>query len=927
MIVPLLETKLYVPPVRPNLVSRPHLIERLNQGVRLGCKLTLVSAPAGFGKTTLLSEWVRQVQRPVAWLSLDGGDDDANRFWRYAIAALQTVDATIGKTIQSALESPQLPPLDTLVTVLINDLVAHSAPLILVLDDYHVIEAEPVHSSLNFFLDHLPSHLHLALATRTDPPLSLSRRRARSELSEMRAVDLCFAAREVTELFNAVMGLDLSAKDIAALEDRTEGWVVGLQMAALSLQGKAPARKHDLVSAFAGNDRYVADYLMDEVLQGQPSHIQAFLMQTSILERLCGPLCDAVTGRNDSQEILRCLEQTNLFTIPLDNQRHWYRYHQLFADLLHQRLRLSKGAEGVAALYLRASEWYEGKGFISDAVSCALDAPDLAYAANLIERHVLTTFYRSEIGLVHSWIRALPESLLCAHPLLCAVYAATIWHSPPYPPDSTRLAERWLQRAEEALAAQSCIVATSGPLGRSVNCIAACFIAMFRAFLARFRGDDPQTIIDLSQNALDGLPKEGSASIGDNYMRFRSALTFNLGMAYDRLGDEKAASRTFAQARQLAQECGDFFNACAAAYMQTEAARKHGQLRQAAALCQDAMDSIARSGGSSRAIPFAGALYIALGRVLLEWNDLEKAHCMLTRGLELIKLVPMVNIQTTGYLALARLKQARGDLMGALELIEQAERLQPENVAQAAAYRVRFWLAQADQDADYLAASVRWAQERQIELDDGERSDEERLALVRLLVAQRRARPFSGQLDLQPLLHYLERQFDVADRIGNTERAIEVLVLQAMALQAQGDTPQALAALQRALALTEPEGFIRLFVDEGRHMATLLCEAAIHGIAPSYVDKLLASFESLKRERVETASPGSRAQPLVEPLTRRELEVLRFIATGASNREIAEALVIAVNTLKKHITSIYGKLGVNNRTQAVIRARELGLTE
>lgn len=666
---------------------------------------------------------------------------------------------------------------------------------------------------------------------------------------------------------------------------------------------------------------------MDQVLQRQPPHIQAFLMQTSILERLCSSLCDAATGRNDGQENLRYLEQTNLFTIPLDNQRHWYRYHQLFADLLHVRLRQSRGAEGVAALYLRASEWYERQGFVAEAVSCALDAPDRAYAASLIERHVLTMFYRSEIGLVHGWLEALPEYLLRAHPLLCAVYAATTWHSPPYPPDSTRLAERWLQRAEEALAAQSCTVATSGLPERVVHHTAVCFAAMFRAFLSRFRGDDPQTIIDLSQSALDGLPEEGSALVGGSYMRFRSALTFNLGMAYDRLGDEKAASRTFAQARQIAQECGDFFNACAAAYMQSEAAREHGQLRKAAAVCQDALHSIARPGGSGRPIPFAGALHIALGRVLFEWNDLEQADRALTRGLELIKLVPMVNIQTTGYFALARLRQAQGDVGEALELIEQAERLRPGNAAQAAAYRVRFWLAQADLDAGYLAAAVRWAQERQTVLDNGERYDEERLALVRLLVAQRRAQSPIGQLDLQPVLHFLERQFDVARRDDRTEWAIEVLVLQAMVLQAQGDIPRALAALQRALAMAEPEGFVRLFVDEGRHVAALLCEAATHGISPSYVGRLLAAFEPPECERAEAISPGSRAQPLVEPLTPRELEVLRLIATGATNREIAEALVIAVNTLKKHITSIYGKLGVHNRARAIVRARELGLTE
>lgn len=934
MTVPLLRTKLYPPPVRSGLVPRLHLIERLNENLWAGRKLTLVSAPPGFGKTTLLGEWVRQAKGPAAWLSLDRGDNDANRFWRYIIAALQTVDATIGRAAHAALESPQQPPLDALITVLINDIATLSAPLILILDDYHVIEAASIHSSLGFLLDHLPPQMHLTLATRVDPPLSLSRRRARSELTEIRTVDLCFAAKEVAELLNKVMGLNLPAQDIAALADRTEGWIVGLRMAALSLQAEAPSGKHDFVTAFAGDDRYVADYLMDEVLQQQSPRVQAFLIQTSILERLCGALCDAVrgasckeAGEGDSQEILHYLEQTNLFTMPLDNRRQWYRYHQLFADLLRQRLCQSERTEGIAALYLRASEWYEGEGFIDKAVSYALDAPDLAYAANLIERHALTMFYRSEISLVHSWLEVLPEDLLRAHPLLCAVYAATISHSAPYPPGTIRLAERWLQEAEQTLASSSYAVDTLDAPGRAVHDTTVCFVAMFRAFLARSRGDDPRAIIALSLKALDCLPEKSKAFAGDFYARFHSALTFNLGMAYDMLGDEEAASRAFARTRQIAEGCGDFFNAYAAAYMQAETARNRGQLRRAAAVCQDALDVIGKLAGEDRPIPYAGALYIALGRVLLEWNDLDEADRALTRGLELIQLASQPRIQTIGYFALASLKQAQGDVAGALDLVERAERFWSENAAQAAAYRVRLWLAQAEEEVDRLTAAVRWAQEHRVGLDDGERRDEEQMILVHLLIAQHRTQPPSRQLDLHPLLHFLQEQLDAAQRSDNTAWAIEVLALRAMALQAQGDTPQALAALQSALALAEPEGFVRLFVDKGRHLAILLCKAATRGIAPSYVDKLTAAFESSRRERAEAISPGSRAHPLVEPLTPREHEVLRLIATGASNREIAATLVIAINTLKKHITSIYGKLGVDNRTRAVIRAREWGLVE
>ncbi len=367
MTTPLLTTKFHIPAVRSELVSRPRLIDRLNAG--LGHKLMIVSAPAGFGKTTLLSEWVRQAKEPVAWLSLDQGDDDANRFWRYVVAALQTVEATIGKTVQAALQSPQQPPLDTLVTALINDIVTLAMPITLVLDDYHLIRTDLVHTSLNFLLDHIPPQLHLIITTREDPPLALSRRRGRRELTEIRAAELRFAIAEIGEFLNTITRLELSVEDIATLERRTEGWIVGLQMAAISLQERGPADQHDFVTAFAGDDRYIVDYLVEEVFQHQPPYIQDFLLQTSILERLCGPLCDAVcsrgtgvSGRNDSQSILRYLEQGNLFTIPLDNRRHWYRYHRLFADLLRQRLGQSAQTQDITSLYLRASRWCERRG-------------------------------------------------------------------------------------------------------------------------------------------------------------------------------------------------------------------------------------------------------------------------------------------------------------------------------------------------------------------------------------------------------------------------------------------------------------------------------------------------------------------------------------------------------------------------------------
>jgi LuxR family maltose regulon positive regulatory protein len=905
------------------------LIERLNAGLGrnrgFAHTLTLISAPAGFGKTTLLSEWVRQTELPVAWLSLDQGDDDVNHFWRYVIAALQAAQPAVGETAQAALVSPQHPPLDALVTTLINDITALSSPLVLVLDDYHVIRSAKVHTSLSFLLDHMPPQLHIILTTREDPPLALSRRRGRMELVEVRAAELRFTPEEVGIFLNTSVGLDLSVKDVSALEDRTEGWIVGLQMAALSLQERDPSDRHSFVAAFAGDDRYIVDYLMEEVFQHQPPHIQSFLLQTAILERLCGPLCDAVrfgyakppssSTETDSQSILEYLEQVNLFTVPLDNQRHWYRYHHLFADLLRQRLNLSEGEQVITPLYLRASQWCEHEGFIAEAVSYALGIPNPEYAADLIERHVLDLFYRSETVLVYNWLKALPDELLRARPLLCAVYANSMVIRS-YSEDDMEVAERWLQDAEKALAARS---------GSDTHDEAAGFIATFRAYLARFRGDDPQEVIDLSSQALERLPRDD--------LRFRSALAFNLGMAHLALGDQDAATSAFDRARQIGEVSGDLFNALAATCYQARAARQRGRLHEAATICQETLQSV--DGQEGRPIPFIGTVHIALGRVLLEWNDLERASHALTKGLELIKLTAAVDFQTMGCAALAQLKRAQGDVPEALSLLDQAERIWPEATAYIAAQRAWIWLTQAEDNPRYLAAAVQWAQERQLELADEGQYNTEQLVLARLLITQHRIQRLNRatldqvEPDLQPLFQFLDKQFLVAQGQGFIGWMIEVLTLQAMAMQALGNITQAIAFLERALVLAEPGGYVRIFVDNGTSMARLLYEAAERGIAPSYTGKLLAAFGTETQvKKTEIKDGDASSVPYlssIEPLSRRELEVLELVAEGLSNKEIAQTLFISPNTVRIHTSNIYGKLGVTNRIQAVTRAQDLGL--
>ncbi len=916
----LLKTKLYIPPIRPEYVPRPHLVEQLNRG--LYRKLTLISAPAGFGKTTLLSEWVRCLKRPVAWLSFDSSDSDVSCFWRYVVAALQTVSSDIGEAAQATLDGLQSQQLlsDALVTELVNDITALSISFVLVLDDYHTIGDLAVHESVAFLLEHQPPQMHLVVSTREDPPLPLSRLRARGQMTELRASDLRFSQAETTAFLNHSMRLGLTLEEIAVLETRTEGWVTGLQLAALSLQEQVG--RSEFIRAFAGDDRHVMDYLVDEILSQQPEPIQRFLLHTSILEQLCGPLCDAVTQRGDSQAVLNHLERANLFVIPLDNRRYWYRYHNLFAELLRQRLcqasSLTEPAmrEDVESLHLRASRWYEDEGFFAEAVSHALATSASEDAADLVERYVTAVWDRGETTLVHNWLEALPEEAIRSRLSLCIRRAWSAVVSSLGPAGSSvELAEQHLRDAERAWEARSSDVGEAAMPGALRGDLAA-----MRAFLSLKRGDDPLEVVRRARQALDRTPVDA--------LHPRTALYLALGRAYRAFGDERAALEAFADARRIGERGGSLYAALSAVWEQVSIAYRHGWFRQAAAICQDVLHSMVnRFERTGRPLPAAGPIYILLGAILAEWNHLEEAEPILSRGLEWTKWKRAVNLdlQRIGYESLARLKYHQRDTAAALEIAKQVERLGPEGHALAAALRARTWLAEAEHDPDCLVTTARWAEECRIELDPEGQASVEQLTLARLLIAQRRA---LGQPDLGPLLALLDRWVQTAEEKAYVRWTVEAWVLKAMALQAQGDTAQALSALERSLALAEPEGFLLLFVDEGPPMAHLLYRVADRGTALQrpYVAKILSAFDASQRERAQVSPrPASFAHPFIEPLTEREIEVLHLIAEGLSNREIALRLVISPSTVKRHTSKIYGKLDVHSRTQAVARAQTLGI--
>ncbi len=662
MTAPLLRTKLYIPPLRPSSVRRPHLIERLNAG--LDRKLTLISAPAGFGKTTLLSEWVQGLRQPVAWVSLDPSDSDVSRFWRYVIAALQSVDSGVGETAQAVLQGTQSQRLvpDVLVTALVNDIAALAISLVLVLDDYHAIAELAVHETLRFLLEHPPPQMHLVISTREDPPLPLPQLRARGQVVELRAGDLRFTEPETSALLNQAMGLGLAAEEIATLESRTEGWVAGLQLAALSLQGQADHTT--FIRGFAGDDRHVMDYLVDEVLARQPEVVQRFLLETSILDRLCGPLCDAVAYQDPSagvsQAILERLERANLFVVPLDNRRQWYRYHHLFADLLRYRLRQLMGADNLARLHRQASEWHEHNGFADEAIAHALSASDPEHAADLLARHASEMMDHSETIALHGWLQALPEETIRLRPWLCIYYAwvlVIVQHA------ASDIVEGWLQDAEQALAIQN----ASDAWRQAIRAESA----VIRAYLARrLHEDDPRAALAVWLHTLEHLPTQRSG--------VRTATLFNIGRCYLRVGDAVQASHAFEEAWHLCEATGQYYVGVLGACYRAYVARRQGQLHSAAAICRRALAGLVEPAEQTgRPLPISGALYASLGGILLEWGHLEEAGPLLAKGIEWIQGTGDLVLWVEGYATLARLRQAEGNVVEALRLLGRVEELCP----------------------------------------------------------------------------------------------------------------------------------------------------------------------------------------------------------------------------------------------------------
>jgi LuxR family maltose regulon positive regulatory protein len=868
--------------------------------------LTILSAPAGFGKTTLLTEWLAAGcadGAAVAWLSLDRRDNDPALFWTYVVTALQTAVPGFGDAALQLLASSP-PPIDAVLATLLNDLDGLPTDLLLVLDDYHLVETPEVHEGMTFILEHQPPQLRLVLATRADPPLPLAQLRARGRLVEVRAADLRFTAEEAAAYLNGPMRLGLSDHDVAALEARTEGWIAALQLAALSLQGREDVSV--FIAGFAGDDRYIVDYLAEEVLARQPADVREFLLQTSVLERLTGPLCDAVTGREDGKATLVALERANLFLVPLDDRRQWYRYHHLFADVLHAHL-LDERPEQVAELHRRASEWFQAYGDTSQAISHAQAGGDTGRAADLMEIAMPVMRRERREAELARWMGALPDEELRTRPVLGVAFVGALAQASDFDTVGERLdqIEASLRSADGTWPEQPPphVIVVDQDNYRALPA----HIEMYRAALALATADLAGTITH-AREALSLAPQDEPLA--------RAAAGALAGLASWTTGDLPGAHAAYTESIAGLTSAGFFADVLGCTITLGDIRRTQGQLTTALRTYQQALDPTGPAPGIE---PLRGMadMHVGMAGVLLERNDLSAAREHLATNQRLGEHNGLPQNPYRSRVVKARLREAEGDLDDALALLNEAERVYAgdyaPNVQPVPAMRARLRLRRGE-----VAHAEEWARERQLSAGDEPTylREYEHLTLARLLLARHRLERAPSALE--EALRLLEALLTAAERGGRGASVIEVLVLQALAHEAGRNAPAALAALHRAVTLAQPEGYVRLFADEGTPMAALLKALSKQPAASTHVRRLLAA----------TTTAGTHASilsELIDPLSERELDVLRLLGGDLDGPDIARELSVSLNTLRTHTKSIYAKLGVSSRRAAVRQARDLNL--
>jgi LuxR family transcriptional regulator, maltose regulon positive regulatory protein len=895
---PLVATKLYVPRLRRGLVPRPRLVDRLGGDGRL----TLVSAPAGFGKTTLLASWLgADPDRRVAWLSLDTTDDDPVSFWTGVVTALDGAVPGVGT---AALDLLRGGPASTepALTTLLNELAAVPDPVWLVLDDLHLVRDPEIGRGLTFLVEHLPPQVHVVLSTRADPDLPLARWRVRGELVEIRAADLRFSSGEAAAYLDEATGVRLTAEQVQALENRTEGWIAALQLAAISLQGRSDVAA--FIAGFAGDDRYVFDYLVEEVLAHQPQPVRDFLLRSAVLDRLTGPLCDAVLDRDDSAAMLQTLERANLFLVALDDRREWYRYHQLFADVLRARL-TGEQPEQVPVLHLRASEWYEGHDLTDEAVQHALAARDFDRAARLVEQAVPMIRRQRREAVVQGWLAAMPDDTVRRSPVLSVFAAALLVVA-----GDLAAVEPRLDDAEAALAAAEADGIRPWPETDELRTLPST-IAMYRASLAQARGDVEGT----AEHARRALDLAGP----DDHLARGGAAGF-LGLTAWARGDVTQALATFGQAVDSLRAAGNLVDALSGTVVLADLWRASGRPVTARERCERALQE-ARGHGDVVARATA-ELHVALAELDLEVNDLGAARGHLQAADLLVSRAPVNETHFRYFVACAQLAATEGDLAGAVGHLDRAEQLYRPgfypDVRPIPAMRARLRVRQGA-----LAAAADWARERGVALTDAAAHlrEYDHLTLVRLVLAQHRAHPVGGTPN--ETLGLLDRLRDAATSSGRAGSLVEIDVVRALAHDAAGRRPQAVTTLADALTVApEPEGYARLVLDEGEPAVSLLAAVDPSTPAGQQAQRVLGGGA---RDLGPTAPARPGITPLADPLSQRELQVLRLLDSELSGPEIARTLFISPNTLRTHTKHVFTKLGASSRREAVARARERGL--
>ena len=907
----LLETKMYLPGPRAGLVPRPRLTDRLSRGA--AGKLVLVSAPAGFGKTTLLTDWIATrpaaptLRRSTAWLALDVGDNDLTTFWTYVIAALRTAAPEIGTSELALLSSPRPPAIHRVLTTLLNDLGAAEGEIVLVLDDYHVIGAREVQDSMSFLLDHLPPQLHLVLAGRADPALPLARLRARGELVEIRAAELRFAPHEAAAYLTEAMGLPLTADDVAALEQRTEGWIAALQLAALSMQGRDDVT--GFIAGFAGDDRYIVDYLAEEVLELQPQQVRDFLLRTCVLDRLNGALCDAVTGEEGGKAMLQALDRGNLFLVPLDDRRQWYRYHHLFADVLRARL-ADESPDVLAELHRRASDWHAERGETPQAIRHAMSGRHYDRAAELVEMAIPAALKDRQEATLRGWLELLPDDLVRTRPVLCNGYAGALLAS-----GEAEGVERHLENAERCLeqlahGQQQAEPGQDQPIfvdGEQLRRLPA-GVALHRAGLALMTGDLP---------ASTSHARRARRLFDEHDDLGRGAAAAILGLGSWARGDLEAAHLAYAECAARMRRAGHLSDLLGCSITLADLRVTQGRLHDAMSTYEQALRVAPR--GTGPVLRGTADMYVGMSALHRERNDLGTARQLLEASEELGEHAGLPQNRYRWRVAMARIRAAEGDLSGAIDLLDEAERVyEPDfspRVRPVPALRARTWILQGRVD-DALG----WARDAGLSAEDelSYLHEFEHVTLARALLARAGTERPGRVLDEATGL--LGRLAAAAESGGRAGSVIEILVLLALARRLHGDITAATAPLQRALYLAEPGGHVRLFLDEGAPVRSLLEALGRHGTAPAYARRLLTAWVG-----PEDRSPA--AQGLVEPLSPRELDVLRLLRSDLGGPEIARELVVSLNTVRTHTRSIYAKLGVGNRRAAVRRADEIGVPQ